>query len=481
LIKQFLTVFFCLVAVVLAITNSSVAYAQQVTIQLGKNKLPINEYFTISIKLRNQPLQNYGDFPDIEGFKKSSRSNTTSQIGIGAKTIIEQTITQNYAAYKEGKFTLKPFSIIVNGKNIAGAGTVITIEPMPEESGVLTPEVKPEVPTVKPLELPPFKSKSFLSIETDKNEIYVGEGVYVRLAFYLAEAEQDQLQFYNFSQQFPELLKQLKQKNAWEEAQNDEGEIKPDTIQIRQENYLKFTLYKRLFYPLNTNALVFNEVTLQMSQHSPTESFADVNQPNRIVSFTTRPKTVKVKSLPPHPLRDQVPVGQFVLQEGINQTSFKTGQTFAYRFNVIGEGNLGTLLPPATPVVTGLEIYPPEIKLNLNKTADKMTGTKSFRYNLLAKTPGQYNLRPVFSLVYFNPATQAYDTLQSALVVQVKGAANKLTGLNPEETDPFYRLIRTEENKLVDLNQFNAIKLYTNVVILFLICVSIILFLKSNT
>ncbi|GEO02342.1 hypothetical protein AAE02nite_00060 [Adhaeribacter aerolatus] len=460
--------------------SSQWAYGQEIVIVLGPNKIPINEYYTISVTLRNQPLHNLGDFPEIEGFKKSTRTNTTSRIGLGNKTIIEQTITQNYAALEEGKFTLKPFAITVNGKRMQAKGTTITILPMATEVEETGPPPGKDAPIViGPPVSKPLESQSFLSLETDKENIYVGEGLYVRLAFYLHEPEQGILNFHDFAQQYPEFIKKLRQQNAWEEAFEPTAEIKPDTVIIREKTFLKFNLFRKLLYPLSPNPIAFPAVTLTMSQQPEPAAFAAPAEPTNLITFTSRPKTVAVKALPPHPLRDVVPVGQYKLKESLNRRTFRTGQSFSYQFEVEGQGNLGAILPPTPPPMSGLEIYPPETKVIRTKTAAVQEGAKNFRYNLLARQPGSYNLGTLFWLVYFDPVKSRYDTLRSELAVAVKGAENQLGDYRPEASDPFYKLIGEEENNLISLNQFNEIKLYTNVVILFLLCISLFLFFKK--
>jgi hypothetical protein len=349
----------------------------------------------------------------------------------------------------------------------------------PEPEEIVPPTVKEE-PAVNQAESKSFKSQSFLSVETDKNAVYMGEGLYVRLALYLAEEEQELLDFYNFTQQYPDFLKKLRQKDAWEEAYEPAAEIKPDTIIIRQKRFLKFNLFRKLLYPFSPGNLVFPEVSLVMGYRSEPPGFAAPVAPASLITFTTRPKTVVVKPLPPHPLRDVVPVGQYALKEGIDRLLFRTGQSFTYRFEVVGEGNLGALLPPIVPPVAGLEVYPPDTKLKRANIAGAQHGTKSFRYNLLARQPGQYEFGNLFRFVYFNTTTSRYDTLRSGLVITVSGAENQQAAFRPEQSDPFYKLISTEENKLIGINEFNEIKLYTNVVILFLLCVSLFLFLKYN-
>lgn len=478
-IKPHLKNFFFL-SLLLILSSSQMSFAQEIVISLGPNKIPINDYFTISIILRNQPLQRYGDFPEIEGFKKSSRTNTTSRITLGKKIIIEQTITQHYAALAEGRFVLKPFGITVNGKRIAGKGTAITILPMVVEPEVNDPPPVTEPPTLTSPESKPFKSQSFLSLETDKETVYVGEGLYVRLAFYLEDTEQKNLQFHNFDQQYPEFMKQLRQKDAWEEAFEPTTEIKPDTVIIREKRFLKYNLFRKILYPLSSKTLTFQKVSLTMGLRLEPATTASNTPPLDLFTFNSRPKIVNVKPLPPHPLRDIVPVGQFYLKENINRLNFKAGQSFTFSIEIAGVGNMEAILPPVVPLTPGLEVYPPETKITRSLVGGVLEGTKTFRYNILARQPGQYDLGKLFGLVYFNPVTNRYDTLQVKALITVKEGGSRPVTYRPEESDPFYKLIGEEENELLSLNQFNEVKLYTNVVILFLLCISLFLFLKNN-
>src|SRR5690606_6233060 len=99
------------------------AYGQETRIELGKSVVPVDEYFTISVTLKDQQLKSIGKFPDLERFEKSNRfSSTRTSTLNGQVSATEQTITQNYAALKEGEFTIKPFSIELNGKTVESKG-----------------------------------------------------------------------------------------------------------------------------------------------------------------------------------------------------------------------------------------------------------------------------------------------------------------------------------------------------------------------
>jgi hypothetical protein len=172
-------------------------------------------------------------------------------------------------------------------------------------------------------------------------------------------------------------------------------------------------------------------------------------------------------------------VGRFRLQEGISQTQFLTNKSFSYSFDVTGIGNFSAVMMPEKLTYSGLEIFPPAIQQRSQKINGQLSGFKRFSYTLLATRPTSLNLGQVFRLVYFDPEIGVYDTLQSELTIRVNGPEEKAVAPVPEETDPFYKLISKEQNTLVSLGAFEEVKLYTNLIILLLICVSLYLFIKK--
>ncbi|MGV3642144.1 MAG: BatD family protein, partial [Adhaeribacter sp.] len=166
------------------------------------------------------------------------------------------------------------------------------------------------------------------------------------------------------------------------------------------------------------------------------------------------------------------------LQEGMDRTRFRAGQSFVYSFTVTGTGNLKALTMPALVPPTGLEVFPPAIRFRPDPRRPG-SGSKTFSYTLIARKPGNYALGKTFYLPYFNPATGRSDTLRSDLQIRVGSSRDLPAFTRPGDADPFYKLIRTESNSLSPLNKIGQIKLYTNLVILFLICASLYVFYKK--
>ena len=60
-------------------------------------------------------------------------------------------------------------------------------------------------------------------------------------------------------------------------------------------------------------------------------------------TFYSKAKTIKVKALPPHPLKESVAVGDYRMEEHLVSTDLKTGQSAGYDFNIYGEGNISAI------------------------------------------------------------------------------------------------------------------------------------------
>ena len=465
------------------------ALAQEVVIKLGKSPVPIDEYFTISATLKNQQLKTIGKFPELEGFEKSNRFSSTTTNIVQGQISTEQTITQNYAPLKEGEFVIEPFTLEVNGKTVSFKGGKVTVGPpaanpnagnnQPPISGFgLLDELFGKQ---KPQEYIDKEEDAFLAFSTDKNQVYVGEGLGVNLSFFVAREDQNLLDFYDFNKQYTQILKTLKPASAWEETFSLSS-VEPIQVTIEGKEYLQFKLFEAVYFPLNTQPLLFPSVGLEMVKYRIAKEpgfFGDNRMASR-KTFYTSPKIVNVNPLPPHPLADAVPVGIYTLKETVDRTKFMAGKSFNYHFEIQGEGNLATIKAPVPDTIPNLDFTAPDTREDIVRQNGRVFGQKSFHYFATPKTPGTYDLSQAFSFIFFNPETAAYDTLRSELKIVVAGQADNDAAIQSKDMGEFYERIPDESNALLSLNQFGEVKLYTNLVVLFLLLVSLYLFYKHR-
>ncbi|WP_059072292.1 BatD family protein [Solirubrum puertoriconensis] len=478
---------------------------QQAALELGRTTFPINEYFTIAIRLSGAPLEKYSAFPDIEGFKKSGKTSTTTTRTSQGRSAVELVLTQRYAAFAEGDFTLKPFSITVNGQVLRSAGAALHVVPQPTAPATTpptaaTPNAQAPPATApsskqplqgiglldqllgkpKPQELIEQPDQAFLSVEPNKTTAWVGEPVHVGMYLYLAPTDQGLLDFHRFAEQLPTLLRQLRQPGAWEET-FDETNIRPDSVRVGGKPFLRYQLHEAVYYPLSTKPLSFPVIGLQMIKYRLAKRPLPGTD-SRVVGYKTyfsRPRTVQVKALPAPPAgiaAAPVAVGRYSLREGLDRTKFQTGQTVSYTLVVEGEGNLTALTPPAVQALAGLEVYGPEIRQEVTRANGRVTGRKILRYRLVPSQPGQLNLGDILAVPTFDYAKGKYNTLRSDLTLQVSGPAVS----PPQEvtafvrTDPFYQQqLAKASSTLQALDTPKQVRRYANFVLAVLLVVAV--------
>lgn len=449
-------------------------------IVLGKSVFPINEYYTISFKLRGAPLERYSAFPEVEGFKKSGKSSTTTTRTVNGQSSTELTITQRYAAFTEGSFVVKPFTMTVNGLTLRSEGATLRVEPQATTAAPAPPSSGPLqgiglldqlFGKPKPQEYVEAQDQAFLAVVPDKARVFMGEGVHVGLYFYLAPQDQAVLNFYNFAGQLPGIIRQLRQRTVWEES-FDEQEVLPENVTVGGKPFLRYRLWEAELYPLNTQPLTFPSVGLQMLKYRVAKKPV-AGLDNRLEDYKvyySAPRTIPVVALPPHPLRDQVPVGSYQVREAIDRTTFRTGQAFAYTFTVEGEGNLAAVNLDTPPVRPGVEVYGPEVQQELTRQGGRVGGRKSFRFRLVARRPGPVALDSLLHLVVFNPATARYDTLRPDLRPLVRGPVREASTFRARLDDPFYQeALASADTTVRPRNAYRNVRWYANLLLLALL------------
>lgn len=431
--------------------------AQEVSIKLGKNDIALNEYFTISIQVKNDRLKQYGAFPEIEGFVKRGTSSSSSTNIINGRMSSTQSIVQNYQATRQGDFRLPPFSITINGTEARSSGTSIRVGEPAQRSSRSSGFGRSPFDDFfgrnsAPAEFVDVKADAFVALSVDKDEVYVGEGFTATLAFYVAEANDAEMRFYDLSNQITEIVKKIKPTNCWEENFNID-QIVGTEVTINGKNYDQYKIYQTAFYPLTAADISFPSIGLKMIKYKVAKnpSFFGRNKQEDYETFYSKAKKVAVKELPPHPLKDEVAVGDYRLREKISTEELETGQSFTYHFDIIGQGNISSISAPTPTADTRFDFYTPDIRQNINRGRNRVSGTKSFDFYGIPNEPGLYRLQDYFTWIFFNPDQEKYDTLQSKLTLKVTGESRENYAIASNDLGDFYDQISQADNDLAPI------------------------------
>ena len=87
--------------------------------------------------------------------------------------------------------------------------------------------------------------------------------------------------------------------------------------------------------------------------------------------------------------------------------------------------------------MTIFEFYEPNVRQDINRQNNRVTGTKSFDYFMIPKEPGKYKMSDYFQWVFFNPRAKKYDTLKSQLTLNVFGESKKNEAIQASDRGKF--------------------------------------------
>lgn len=461
--------------------------AQEVTVELGSDQIGLNETFTIKISVANEKIKSYDQFPDIPGFQKQGVSQSSSMNVINGQVTSSNSIIQYYKPTKKGEFQLPSFSININGQNFDFQGKMITVtdavsnQGSGRSGGLFDPfsdffgraEEEPEY-----IEL---DDEAFFSVTVDKEEIYAREGFTVALAFYMSETNQAPFNFYKPGEQLDKVLKQIKPSNAWEENYNITN-IEPEQVTINGKRWVRYKVYEATFFPFSEGTIEIPSIPWEMIKYrvARNPSFFGASRQEDFKTFYSSPKTVTVKPLPPHPLRNEVAVGQFQLRENITDLEVETGQGFNYNFGVTGVGNINSL--PAPKLISGanLNTYDPNVRQQINRGYGRVSGIKEFSYYLTINEPGDVNLANHFEWIYFDPEQAAYDTLKPAAQIRVVGESKTNQAISNQRLGGVYDRIGTEDNEFSNERYKYYFGTAINVLLLAVLILLAIIILRKN-
>lgn len=475
---------FVLIASTLPGTKSA-AQKGSIQIQLGPDEIGENQSWPITITATNEPLRSYDNFPDISGFRKRGTSNQSQTNIVNGQVSFSQSVTMTYTPTQQGVFQVATFKIKVNDQVFTVTGKKVKVGP-PVQQRTTDPlrsffYSDPGDPFNRPEpEFIDIKEDALLALTTSKDEVFVGEGFTTTLSFLVAENNRAPMQFYELGKQLGDILKKLRPGNCWEENFNIET-IEGESIEINGKGYTQYKIYQAVYYPLNAEPVTFPGVGLKMIKFKVAKnpSFFGQNRQEDFKIFLSKPKTVRVKELPPHPLRESVAVGNYRLQERIIDDALATGQSTGYDFSVYGEGNISSVEKPAVQTDGTFDFYEPNVKQNIRRENGRVTGTKTFSYYLIPKEPGVFAISDYFQWIFFNPNTRTYDTLRPQITLRVEGESQKNQSIESSDLGTFYDRIETTDNTLRAVDSPPLFRWLGLVVVILSLAASLYLMLKK--
>ncbi len=231
-------------------------------------------------------------------------------------------------------------------------------------------------------------------------------------------------------------LRQSRLTDSWdaEGFWREELEVETRPIpRIMVENGLRYNtivLKRAAVFPTRAGELsvdplkIESEAMMPFGSRDPFRSLFSMQTRFTPVQLESPEVTVESRPLPPDaPASFNGAVGAYAMTVNADRTSLEVGESMQLTVTVTGRGNLATMEAPVLDIPAAFDVYDPDVSTLLDRSGDLLTGSKTFRYILIPRTNGVFEIPPV-TFSWFDPGVGRYRTSSSAPIpVTVTGTA----------------------------------------------------------
>lgn len=311
-----------------------------------------------------------------------------------------------YRADKAGTFTIPSASIMVGGRTLRTEPVSFKVLPADDSSsqgggngsGVRVDDISSQTPDKQ------ISAKDvFVRIILNKSQAYEQEAIECTLKLYT------KYQINSFM---------AKSQPSFEGFLINEVDVQAQLNEIEHfngQNYMTAVLKKCIIYPQKSGRLTINsgmyDITVVQYERVNRGFFTTSVPVERDIHV--RPGDIAVNILPlPQPQPDGFTgaVGNFTLDSRLTSSSLRTGEAASLIYVVSGTGNIKYIHEPDVQLPDEFEQYTPKTDINARVVGSNMSGSVTWEYTFVPQSVGDFTI-PASSLVYFNPSSREYVTL----------------------------------------------------------------------
>ena len=349
------------------------------------------------------------DFTVVWGPQKGS--STSIQI-INGKTTRSSQTTYTYIlqAKKTGTFTLPPATARIKGAEIQSKAVQIQVvgsgSGSQQGSSQQTPGQAGRDDTQQASR---GDSDIFMRLSLSRNSVVVGEPVTATLKIYhranLAGFE---------NAKFPSF------KGFWSQEVEAPANIEFQREQVDGVMYNSAVLRRWVIIPQKAGdqpiepaeVVCLVNVRRPRSSGSPFDDFFGTGYVTTRQRVTTPARSLSVSALPSGaPASFAGGVGQFKVSAKVSKDSLKTHDAASLIVTVSGKGNIALVEAPKISFPPDFEVY--DVKTSVNTDKSGTSGSKTFEYPFIPRSPGDFTLGPV-NFAYYDIGARRYETASSA-------------------------------------------------------------------
>ncbi len=417
------------------------------------------------------------DFDVLSGPNQSSSSNIQIMNGRTTQSV-SYTFTYYLRATKEGKFTLSPASIKVNGKNIESNPIVINVV-----KGNAPAAQQPKGQGGQQAAQGVSGDDIFVKAIIDKPYPFLGEQVTVTYRLY-----------FKISVTNVNIAKQPSNAGFWSQVLETLNQQSRQSVEvINGVKYNVVDLQKTAMFPQKNGKLTLDPLEVECivrvrTKQNSNDFFNDPFFNNFFDSYSNVKKIVKsnavvidVNPLPSSgkPADFGGSVGVFTLKSDLDKTNLKVNDAINLKISISGTGNIKLIEEPTIAFPPDIEKYSNKSNNNINTAGGIISGKKTFEYLLIPRSAGIFKI-PSYVFNYFDPVSKTYKSASTPEytlnVAKGDGSAstNLVSSVNQEDVKYIgsdIRFIQTSPFVLhaIGYTFFNSLSFYLFLLIPFLL------------
>jgi hypothetical protein len=387
----------------------TLAFGQGASFEASVDKNPVSQsdQFTLSFVLNNAGMGGGKNLqpPDLSRFHIMGGPNQSTSMQF-VNGVVSSSVTYGYVLQPKevGKFTIGSASIEAGGK-------VYKSEPITLEvvKGTAPPKQRANAPNDLSNQI---GDNLFLRATADRMHVLQGEQINVTFKLYT------RISVSNYA-----IDKNPAMTGFWSEEIENPKNIALANETINGKQYRVGVIRRLALFPTQAGTLELSPMEMQTTVQVQTRSrdpfdafFRDPFGQTVNYKVKSEPLKFKVEPLPSGaPPGFKGAVGRFSMNTTVNKTTTRTNEPITLKITIAGTGNIKLLESPFVELPKDFEQYSPKVTESLNRTQEKISGTKVFEYLVLPRYPGQKVIKPV-SFSYFDLSKHDYVTLNSSQI-----------------------------------------------------------------
>ncbi len=358
--------------------------------------------------------------PDLDFATYLSSGRTSSVQIVNGVTTVSTILVYRFRAEQQGTFEIPPITVPAGGQTLTTEPVSLTVgRGRAARSGTQRPAPsQPQQRGTQPTEPGLGPNDIFITTDVSATRVFAGQPIIVEYRIWtrvnVSQYSVTELPANTgfWVEEFP--------LPSPEVEQVDRDGVPFATAVIRKVALFPTGPGARTIEPLELEA----QVRVRRRSNDLLDDFFSRSLLGRLESVPVESPAVDVEVMPLPPGAPRTFdgfVGELDVTASVDRLQVETNEALTLILRVVAEGNVSTLLPPNIAFPADFEVYPPEVTERIDRSGNRVRGSKTYQYVLIPRAPGALTI-PSVELGYFDPATESYGTASSgALTLDVTG------------------------------------------------------------